>query len=87
MHSTPVLCPKTHTSYLAQQPFLESAIQPHASHVQAAFFSPCAGHYATAVETIIAAASAITLRNFRMLRVPFANVTEARNLNPYGSVT
>ncbi len=58
--------PHAHLSHL-QSAFLASAVQPQASHLQAAFFAHCAGHWANAVETVIAIISAIAVRNIFIL--------------------
>jgi hypothetical protein len=50
-----------------QSAFLASAVHPQASHLQAAFFSHCEGHCATAVDAISAAISAIVDRNILIM--------------------
>jgi hypothetical protein len=57
---------QAHLSHL-QSAFFSDAEQPQASHLAEAFFSHCDGHCATAVETSIAAAMAITLKNVFIL--------------------
>jgi len=59
-----------HLSHL-QSAFLASAVHPQDSHLQAAFFASCAGHCATATETIIAAATAHNMTIVFIVFLPF----------------